>query len=67
ANWAQTISPANSNDNHAPEAAAVAEDAAVPTSTVTNILPTDRQKLDALRRELAALRGVLAEKLRDAA
>ncbi|MFN7184765.1 MAG: MerR family transcriptional regulator [Alphaproteobacteria bacterium] len=67
ANWAQTISPANSNDNHAPEAAAVAEDAAVPTSTVTNILPTDRQQLDALRRELAALRGVLAEKLRDAA
>ncbi|MCE3006572.1 MAG: MerR family transcriptional regulator [Rickettsiales bacterium] len=66
ANWAQTISPANSNDNHAPEAA-VAEDAAVPTSTVTNILPTDRQQLDALRRELAALRGVLAEKLRDAA
>jgi hypothetical protein len=50
-----------------PEAAAVAEDAAVPTSTVTNILPTDRQQLDALRRELAALRGVLAEKLRDAA
>ena len=65
--WEQTISPANSNDNQSPAGQASGAGSHMPASTVISILPTDRQQLDALRRELVALRGLLAEKLSAAA
>lgn len=60
---AGAVPAAGSNDNHTrlPVSNMVAAEA--PFSTVTSVLPTDRQQLRGLREELVALRDVLAGKL----
>lgn len=60
------VPTSGSNDNHAqlPVSSMVAAEA--PVSTVTSVLPTDRQQLRGLREELAALRDMLAGTLKAA-
>ena len=68
--WAAPASATGSNDNHASVPKAVIGAAIVaqtPASTVTSILPTDRQLLRALREDLADLRNALNHKLNHAA
>lgn len=69
--WLHQIPPANSNDNAAPAVEVVAEVAELlqtePSSTVTKVMPTDRQQLKALRDELAALKEELSKRLPKAA
>jgi DNA-binding transcriptional MerR regulator len=62
--WLHQIPPANSNDNVAPESPVteVVEDVlGAPTSTVSHVMPTDRQQLQALRNELAAMKEELVK------
>ena len=63
---ARAVPASGSNDNHAklPVSSGVAAEA--PVSTVTSVLPTDRQQLRGLREELAALRDMLAGALKAA-
>lgn len=64
--WAAPASATGSNDNHtAVTAAGIATQ--TPASTVTSILPTDRQLLRTLREDLANLRNALNHKLNHAA
>lgn len=62
----RAVPASGSNDNHAqlPVSSMVAAEA--PVSTVTSVLPTDRQQLRGLREELAALRDMLAGTLKAA-
>lgn len=68
--WMHQIPPANSNDNIAPESPVTefaTELSDEPSSTVTNVMPTDRQQLQALRNELAAMKDALAKLVPNAA
>ena len=69
--WMHQVPPANSNDNIAPESPvtdfAAEALAGEPSSTVTNVMPTDRQQLKALRDELAAMKDALAKLIPHAA
>lgn len=65
--WMHQVSPANSNDNVAPEVVAEEELSNEPVSTVTRVMPTDRQQLQALRDELAAMKEQLAKLVPQAA
>ncbi|MBN8543105.1 MAG: MerR family transcriptional regulator [Alphaproteobacteria bacterium] len=68
--WLHQIPPANSNDNVAPESPVteLALDITTePSSTVTHVMPTDRQQLQALRNELAAMKEQLAKLVTQAA
>ena len=63
---ARIVTASGSNDNHAQISVASMVVAEAPVSTVTSVLPTDRQQLRSLREELAALRDMLAGKLKAA-
>ena len=68
--WMHQVPPANSNDNVAPESPvteSAAELSSEPASTVTRVMPTDRQQLQVLRNELAQMKEQLAKLLPQAA